>query len=234
VCGEFEAPAHGLLIYPVDMNTLPVYGPFVTREQSRAAGLRHYFDGVPCVNGHISVMRVKPKKCLMCERLSAQQRRPQMIKSATEWRKNNRDKYYAAYQRRKQKRNVDNVYRSQLNTASRRWRGQIAAQKTNSYISMRIRNRLNKCIRRYLVNNRENAWAAGVLGCSLKQYTDYLQNLWQPDMSWDTWSTHGWHIDHVIPCCKFNMSCAEDIKKCFVYTNTQPLWSGENRAKWID
>ena len=33
---------------------------------------------------------------------------------------------------------------------------------------------------------------------------------------------------------KYIENNSEDIKKCFVYINTQPLWSEENRAKWID
>ena len=40
-----------------------------------------------------------------------------------------------------------------------------------------------------------------------------------------------WHVDHIIPCCKFDMKNPEDQKKCFHYTNLQPLWATENLRK---
>ena len=38
-------------------------------------------------------------------------------------------------------------------------------------------------------------------------------------------------LDHIIPCCAFNLSRPEDQRKCFRYTNTQPLWMSDNRKK---
>ena len=47
-----------------------------------------------------------------------------------------------------------------------------------------------------------------------------------------TWKNQGkWHIDHIKPCCKFNLLDKEEQKKCFHYTNLQPLWSQENLSK---
>ena len=49
-----------------------------------------------------------------------------------------------------------------------------------------------------------------------------------------TWNNHGiytWHIDHIKPCDSFDLSNEEDQKKCFHYTNMQPLWALENLSK---
>ncbi len=47
------------------------------------------------------------------------------------------------------------------------------------------------------------------------------------------WNNHGtfWHIDHIKPCCKFDLSKPEEQAKCFHYSNMQPLLISENMAK---
>lgn len=47
-----------------------------------------------------------------------------------------------------------------------------------------------------------------------------------------TWKNHGqWYIDHIVPCVSFNLLLEEEQKKCFHYTNPQPLWAKENLSK---
>jgi hypothetical protein len=47
-----------------------------------------------------------------------------------------------------------------------------------------------------------------------------------------TWENHGkWHIDHIKPGALFNLINIEEQKKCFHYTNLQPLWASENLSK---
>ena len=47
-----------------------------------------------------------------------------------------------------------------------------------------------------------------------------------------TWDNHGlWEIDHKIPCDAFDLTNPEEQKKCFHYTNLQPLIKQENRTK---
>ena len=47
-----------------------------------------------------------------------------------------------------------------------------------------------------------------------------------------TWENHGeWHIDHIKPCASFNLLNEDEQKKCFHYTNLQPLWASENLSK---
>ena len=47
-----------------------------------------------------------------------------------------------------------------------------------------------------------------------------------------TWDNYGeWHIDHIKPCSSFNMLIEEERKRCFHYTNLQPLWAIDNIKK---
>jgi hypothetical protein len=56
-------------------------------------------------------------------------------------------------------------------------------------------------------------------------------------MTWENWALDGWHIDHIRPCCSFDLTDPEQQKKCFHYSNLQPLWAEENWSKggkWVD
>lgn len=69
------------------------------------------------------------------------------------------------------------------------------------------------------------------LGCSISYYKTYLESKFQEGMTWENYGVCGWHIDHIIPCTAFDLTDPEQIKKCFHYTNTQPLWAKDNAKK---
>lgn len=50
-------------------------------------------------------------------------------------------------------------------------------------------------------------------------------------MSWKKYLEGGIHIDHKIPCKLFDLTKPEEQKKCFHYTNLQPLWELDNLRK---
>ena len=49
-------------------------------------------------------------------------------------------------------------------------------------------------------------------------------------MTWDNYGSY-WHVDHIIPCCKFDLTDPEQQLKCFHYTNLQPLEATANLRK---
>lgn len=70
-----------------------------------------------------------------------------------------------------------------------------------------------------------------LLSCSIEDFKKYLEGKFKARMSWENYGYYGWHIDHIRPCASFNLDISEEQKKCFHYTNLQPLWRVENQEK---
>jgi hypothetical protein len=68
-----------------------------------------------------------------------------------------------------------------------------------------------------------------LIGCSIKKLKEHIENQFKNGMSWDNYGE--WHVDHIKPCVMFDFTKEEEQKKCFNYTNLQPLWAEDNRRK---
>lgn len=90
-----------------------------------------------------------------------------------------------------------------------------------------LHSRLNSALK----NNQKVGSAIHDLGCSISELRTHLESKWQPGMTWENWSLHGWHIDHIIPLLFFDLSDLEQVKKACHYTNLKPMWAKDNRVK---
>lgn len=68
-------------------------------------------------------------------------------------------------------------------------------------------------------------------GCTRSVFMSHLESQFKPGMDWSNHSSKGWHVDHIVPVCAFDLTVPEQAQKCFHYTNTQPLWAEENMRK---
>ena len=66
-------------------------------------------------------------------------------------------------------------------------------------------------------------------GCSKEELITHLQTKFTEGMTWDNYGE--WHIDHIRPCASFDLEDPEEQKKCFHWTNLQPLWAIDNMRK---
>ena len=82
-----------------------------------------------------------------------------------------------------------------------------------------------------LTGNKKYDKTMSLLGCDRLFLIKYLESKFKTGMDWNNHSFKGWHIDHIIPCSRFDLSNEDDQKKCFHYTNLQPLWWYENLVK---
>lgn len=68
-----------------------------------------------------------------------------------------------------------------------------------------------------------------LLGCDIEFFIMYISSLFTEGMSIDNYGL--WHIDHIRPCCSFDLTDVTQQKICFHYTNLQPLWAKDNFSK---
>lgn len=91
----------------------------------------------------------------------------------------------------------------------------------------RLRSRIYSAIR--MKNAKKCMKTASLVGCTIQFLIKYLESKFTDGMSW--LNNGRWHIDHKIPCASFNLIDPEQQKKCFHYTNLQPLWAIDNFKK---
>lgn len=99
--------------------------------------------------------------------------------------------------------------------------------KPYNYLSKLMRARLYVSLKNY--SNKKEKQTIEYLGCDIKTFREYFENLFTEGMCWEKMGEI--HIDHRKPCCSFDLSKEEEIKKCFHYTNLQPLWATDNLSK---
>ena len=82
-----------------------------------------------------------------------------------------------------------------------------------------------------LKNNFKSGSAVRDLGCSIAELKIHLENQFKPGMTWDNHSFEGWHVDHIIPLSKFNLTNKTELLEACHYTNLQPMWAFDNMSK---
>lgn len=93
-------------------------------------------------------------------------------------------------------------------------------RETRDPLAQSVRSRIHKALKKYL-NEKKEYSTEYYLGCSIKEYSLYLEKRFDENMNWDNYGTY-WEIDHTIPLSKGGS---------FHYTNTTPMIISENRSK---
>jgi hypothetical protein len=97
-------------------------------------------------------------------------------------------------------------------------------------IEYRLLHNCGNHIRTYLKQNKENQRSTELLGCTIAELKQHLENKFDSKMLWENYGSY-WHIDHIIPCASFDFADPIQQKQCFHYTNLQPLEAKENIRK---
>ena len=151
-----------------------------------------------------------------------------------EWRKKNQKKILE-YGRKWYKKN-----QKKLQELGRKWYKKNQKKIQVGQTILRRNKRRNNLQYRLACNLRARLWAAmrnikknkptkEFLGCSMEDLKAHLENQFSTGMSWDNYGK--WHLDHIKPCCSFDLTDIEQQKVCFHYTNLQPLWAIDNKKK---
>lgn len=96
-------------------------------------------------------------------------------------------------------------------------------------IACGLRSALNKVLKRQ--NAKKSNHTLKLVGCTVEYLKRYLEDRFLHGMTWDNYGFYGWHIDHITPCVFFDLTKPKEQRKCFHYTNLQPLWQKDNLEK---
>lgn len=154
---------------------------------------------------------VKEINCIICGEIFLRQRISQKICS-----KKCRMKYLRI-------RAIERYYKDKENILNKR--------KNN--IQFCIKNKISLRIRIAIKNQgiSKSLRTTELIGCTINELKIHLEKLFKDGMTWKNYGMYGWHIDHILPCAGFNLIDIEEQKKCFHYSNLQPLWAKENLEK---
>lgn len=95
----------------------------------------------------------------------------------------------------------------------------------------KVRRSVRRRFQKALKGRRSGATMRWLTGASLEELRRHVASQFQPGMSWENYGFDTWHLDHRIPCARFDLSDPAQQQKCFHYTNLQPMWAAENLAK---
>ena len=99
----------------------------------------------------------------------------------------------------------------------------------NYRMSCLLSNRIYKALK--LSRAPKTDRATSLLGCSIENFKQHIEQQFEKGMSWDNYAITTWHIDHIRPCASFDLTNPEQQKECFHYSNLRPLWSNNNYFK---
>ena len=227
-----------------------LHAQLISKKQASEIGLKHYFTGKECPNGHVDLRRVSSYCCIACAKewaASERKENPEYLEKQRKiCRENNLRRYYE-----------DEEYRQKINRdAAARWKVMYHTEKGRSQAkkwqkkwkeanpdkvkSMRDAYRakhaekfsfiesFRSCVKR-LKNVKSGDYKVKCLGYSRNEFFAHMEALFKPGMSWQN---HGeWHIDHIKPVASFIREGNLDLKQVHALANLQPLWASENMKK---
>lgn len=188
---------------------------------------------------------VYQKKCIVCEKIffafNAKCCSPECVKIKNklynakyhkDYRLKNKNRlvqYHLEWRTKNKNKLIQYRYMNKVNLRKYQNEYNKKQYRENPRCRMRInlRNRINNALR---LNSKGDS-SIKLIGCSIQYLKEYLEKQFKPGMNWDNYNKKGWVIDHIIPCCSFDLSIISEQKKCFHYTNLQPLWWYENSEK---
>ena len=138
-----------------------------------------------------------------------------------EWRSENKDKI--SIQSKK--------YYEKNKTKIREYQNEYEINRKQKDFSYRLRINLRARIREAIKNNgtKKSYSTIFLIGCEVDYLRQHLESQFKTGMSWSNYGER--EIDHIQPCSSFDLTNEQQQKKCFHYTNLQPLWWHENLKK---
>lgn len=173
----------------------------------------------------------------MSERLKRwQKRNPEKVRAySRDWKRKNLEQVKASDSRYKKANRAkiaitERVWREKNRERLRgqaRERRKIRRQDPAFRFERNLRKRVYSALRGHTIKSDKTT---ALIGCSFLALRLHLARQFQPGMTWENYGPV-WHVDHIKPCAKFDLTDPEQQKQCFHFTNLQPLWAVDNLRK---
>ncbi len=185
-------------------------GPRITLKQRLALKSRHYYysNHEMCMAKRTAYRRKHAKRDLTRRRISIQ-KNPEARRATVR-------KYYMKN-------------RELLSRQSREFIKKRLKEDPGFLKAKQLRELMNRALRKGQCGGYK---FQKIIGCTPPEFKQHLEKQFKPGMTWGNHARLGWHIDHIIPCSRFDFTKEADQRRCFHYTNTQPLWHVDNKRKW--
>lgn len=176
------------------------------------------------------------KKCGMCKPCRSIHRKEYRLNNIEKFKEKDR-RHYQKYKNQINERN--NSYYSKNSEKIQKQRKELREKNPEKYREMRKTWYMNNLDRRLGIIYRTRVRREIISGkkyleylnCSIEKLRNWFEFNFELDgFSWSTYNIE-WEIDHVIPCCKFNLKNEAEIKECFSWKNTKPTTIFFNRHK---
>ena len=80
------------------------------------------------------------------------------------------------------------------------------------------------------VKNGGGSHHNSMLGCTTEEFNKHMESMFTSEMTWNNYGGY-WVVDHVLPVASFDHTDKEQVKRCWHYTNLQPMEAMENIKK---
>ena len=204
----------------------------LSRSEAVSRGLKHYFTGKPCLNGHISQRLASSCSCVQCStekqrseslrayKRSYYQKNAEIIRQRASERYQVNRKEKIAYAVDYRKRNLPKVL-ARLKT----WRKSRFSEKPWLILHARLKSGLSHALRN--VNSVKKNTTTNAIGCSFEELKIHIEKQFVKGMSWENRKL--WHIDHIVPISKAKTE--KEVLDLYHFTNLRPMWASENIKK---
>jgi hypothetical protein len=180
-------------------------------------------------------------RCKTCEKAKAKKYYSENKEEKSRYYSENKEKYQERYKKnwkdiQEKNKEYYNNHREEIAEYKKKWTkenksrlNQKRREKLRNDPQYRAVHNLRSRLHSALNTDNKSISTLELIGCDKEYLTSHLESQFTEGMSWDNYGD--WHIDHIRPCASFDLTDMDEQKKCFHFSNLQPLWATDNLSK---
>ena len=106
----------------------------------------------------------------------------------------------------------------------------ITHKRKRSSPEFKLIHNLRSRLRKALNGKSRDKGILKITGCSAVELKIHLESKFKLEMTWDNYG-EVWHIDHIEPLFKFDLSNSDQLREACNYKNLQPILKEEHKVK---